>query len=275
MTNHSIRESELLARINLETGSSYRTLGEIDTTKRSIAKRVLPTLADALDGIQSATLRRATYSRFSTPYAKPWLVNIVKWWTREDDTASKSILNIVLARLVDKEHAELVWDLLSREKLTPNHCFLVARLFHFRPLRARIRDYILTNLNELDIGDLEDLIRVGDARMSAECRCRLDDLKRTRGDGLTFSIAETASESVLGDLSVRVVSLSKVESELAFCDSDRAVAHSHDFSGLAVSLVSLPTNIWFEIIPKALSRSNGRHVLIRKIASDRVEIGFL
>lgn len=160
-------ETSILNDITRKTGLTFRLVGGIDTRDKAVAPLVLPVLADWVARLDDVSHRWTIYSRFHTPYARPYLEKVIYWWTSEEDRLALGTLTQVLALIVKCSDAKQVWELCQKLPPRPGHYLLVSKLGNCPEVEREVKEVLVQALKTetLEPSELSYISQIDDARM--------------------------------------------------------------------------------------------------------------
>lgn len=269
-------EQPVLDRIERETGLRFPHLASIATRHRALASAVLPILNDAIDSIQNGNLRGAIYLLFATKHSRPWIDNIIHWWTTEKDPINLSILTTVLSLVVDRKHATAVWNLTKTLPPRLGQYQLLASLSRFDAIAGEVKSHIMKQRDSLSLGDINDISRIKDDSIKECCRERKMALMglsaSMRGDRACAFIIESAARPP-----DRRFELDSVETDLRLVEIEvsdlfqRRGLLPPSVSGLAIQMVERKLDRWFRL--KFAKMADGQPVIWLRLEDvDSIEI---
>jgi len=187
-------EQQVLDDVHRRTGFSYPRLGSINTADRTIARAVLPVLAEWAPAVAVEGVRHAIYDRFVTQHATPFIKTLIDWAKGEPHVIGQGLLIHAVAVATTRDVAEDVWLEIDNLPRTGLRYLLLARLANMPNTSGRARKALLNVLETgaVSRGDLSFIATVDDPRIRS-----------------WFSQQLTSPDSVVRRLAKRVIERGK------------------------------------------------------------------
>lgn len=119
-------EQTVLDDIFHHTGLRFPHLASIDRNDREVVQKILPVVKEWVPRVPNSALRSALYMQFLTPYAAPYLNDVIEWASNVNSRVEGDLFTQILCILATPETAKRIWNQCGI--LDPTDA-LVARLF--------------------------------------------------------------------------------------------------------------------------------------------------
>jgi hypothetical protein len=159
----------ILNDIRLRTGLRCRHVQGIDTSEESVARVVLPILAEWVPFVGHWNMRAAVYTRFTSKHAAPFLASMVEWAKKEENPFAIDCLNFALGTAVQEADAERLWRVMPELPKSPNYYHIVAKLAAFPQVSAEAKAWLDDAMRNGSLGltELRAISEVDDPRFFA------------------------------------------------------------------------------------------------------------
>ncbi len=160
-------EKSILSDIETRTGLAFRRVQAIPTQDERTASLILPILKNWVGVLKEANYRHTIYYVFGTPFAAPYMDDLIAWWQTETDELASGCLTHVIALVAQPQHAERLWKLCQELPPRPFHYLLLAKLATFASVQDEVKNTLVEALyaRAFEPGDLEAIARVDDPRI--------------------------------------------------------------------------------------------------------------
>jgi hypothetical protein len=158
MFEPSPTEREILHDIETKSGLNFDLIDSVPTRDPAVANAALPVLAAWVSRVPDSTHRHMIYRRFYTPYAHPYLEDILSWFSSEQDEELRGTLGQVLAQLATESNAKRLWQMLRCDATRLPDYLLLAKLATVpSSIQGEARNCLIEDLrsNRLRTGDLK------------------------------------------------------------------------------------------------------------------------
>lgn len=174
-------EGKILNEVEHETGHRFPFLDAIDSRDPRIASAVLPVLRNWVWLLDQPNLRNAIYARFHTPFASPYLSDLIEWWQKETDDLGLSLVTQCIVLVAKPADAARLWKLCQELPRRPLHYMLLAKLATFPATECEVKEALVKALQEdssLTVADLEFISKVNDPRIRQWFEGQVDSVNR-------------------------------------------------------------------------------------------------
>jgi len=141
-------EQMVLEDIFRRTGLRFRYLASIDRNDRALMQRILP-IAREWVASASKEMQRDLYMQFLTPFALPYLEDIVQWAPSVTTRVDKELFTQILRVLVTSKTARRIWAVFRTLERTGLDFMLLARLARVASVSDEVVEHILEFLRSV------------------------------------------------------------------------------------------------------------------------------